>query len=488
MKLNPEFRRDAYHNYMVFSQGDKKDEESCTDEYKNTYNDSYELQMVRQNKLSGLLDLKVTVINGKVMYTYEITGRQTLLNMLEIRKINQEGCLLLFRSLFKTINTCEEYLLDYQHIVIQPEYIYYNWDTKSYEFLYHVEYHENLMKQINSLAEYLMDMVDYADEKGVFTVYGIFHKSKKNESTLSELMKFIETKEIEETKEVEKSESVEKTEQIEKTEKPEKTNKTEKTDKTREIDKYNETKENVTRVQLVQRPKVEVRQESEEVVYQYPKTSYIIISVVVLVMIILAGVSIVYDMEMQKSGAILLVGLSVSLYVASKVFDKDKKIEKIVPRVDYIMTEEEYTEDTFATIQSFTEPRQQQINQNVQSEELTQLLSIVVDNTETKEQKAKYILLPELEEIYEVIYLEEFPCLIGKIKEGIGAIINEASISRIHAKITCEDDAFYLTDLGSLNGSFVNDTMIQPYGKSLIKEGDQLRFANVAYCFQKYRS
>jgi len=39
-------------------------------------------------------------------------------------------------------------------------------------------------------------------------------------------------------------------------------------------------------------------------------------------------------------------------------------------------------------------------------------------------------------------------------------IINEPGISRVHAEIRYEDGKFLLNDLGSTNGTFVNDTLV----------------------------
>lgn len=50
-------------------------------------------------------------------------------------------------------------------------------------------------------------------------------------------------------------------------------------------------------------------------------------------------------------------------------------------------------------------------------------------------------------------------------------------ISRIHAEIQRQDELYYLKDLGSSNGTFLNGTKIEPNKAYQIEEGDKIAFA-----------
>ncbi|MDO1446954.1 FHA domain-containing protein [Rhodocytophaga aerolata] len=56
---------------------------------------------------------------------------------------------------------------------------------------------------------------------------------------------------------------------------------------------------------------------------------------------------------------------------------------------------------------------------------------------------------------------------------GNDIVIPEATVSGKHATITQEGGQFYITDLGSTNGTFIHTTRIQ--GKHLLKPGDTIR-------------
>src|SRR5262249_35017171 len=58
--------------------------------------------------------------------------------------------------------------------------------------------------------------------------------------------------------------------------------------------------------------------------------------------------------------------------------------------------------------------------------------------------------------------------------------IHEHSVSRRHARIELATDGFYIADLQSTNGSFVND---MPVTQARLHDGDYLRVGNCIYRF-----
>jgi FHA domain-containing protein len=71
--------------------------------------------------------------------------------------------------------------------------------------------------------------------------------------------------------------------------------------------------------------------------------------------------------------------------------------------------------------------------------------------------------------------------LIGRQVEGQGLAILEPSVSRHHAHITLDGDTWTLRDLGSANGSYQDDKLIE--GPVKLHEGDRVRFGHIAFYF-----
>ncbi len=64
---------------------------------------------------------------------------------------------------------------------------------------------------------------------------------------------------------------------------------------------------------------------------------------------------------------------------------------------------------------------------------------------------------------------------IGKKKEEVDLVLEDLSISRMHARIIKDQDAVYIEDLNSTNGTYKNGLRMQPYEKRKLEEGDEIK-------------
>jgi len=78
-----------------------------------------------------------------------------------------------------------------------------------------------------------------------------------------------------------------------------------------------------------------------------------------------------------------------------------------------------------------------------------------------------------------IFALNEEPLVIGR-ETTAHLCIADASVSRRHSKIEQKDDGFVITDLESLNGTFVNDV---PVKSRLLEHGDRVRIGDSQFLF-----
>jgi hypothetical protein len=71
--------------------------------------------------------------------------------------------------------------------------------------------------------------------------------------------------------------------------------------------------------------------------------------------------------------------------------------------------------------------------------------------------------------------------LIGRQVDGRGLAILEPSVSRRHADITLDGTTWTLHDLGSANGSYLDDKLIDDPVQ--LHDGDRVRFGHIAFYF-----
>jgi pSer/pThr/pTyr-binding forkhead associated (FHA) protein len=72
------------------------------------------------------------------------------------------------------------------------------------------------------------------------------------------------------------------------------------------------------------------------------------------------------------------------------------------------------------------------------------------------------------------------PGTIGR--EDCDIVVPDPAMSRRHAAVRTLDSGIAIEDLGSTNGTFVNDRRI--YGIAELKQGDRVRFGNTVWELQ----
>ncbi|GHO42701.1 FHA domain-containing protein [Ktedonospora formicarum] len=82
------------------------------------------------------------------------------------------------------------------------------------------------------------------------------------------------------------------------------------------------------------------------------------------------------------------------------------------------------------------------------------------------------------------VYLSQTQVLSIGRQEGCGLIVNHKTISRRHAEISYANGQYVLRDLGSKNGSRVNERRITPNSLIVLKPESKVQFGDVAFLFQ----
>lgn len=82
---------------------------------------------------------------------------------------------------------------------------------------------------------------------------------------------------------------------------------------------------------------------------------------------------------------------------------------------------------------------------------------------------------------YVDIALNKATLIVGRHKKTVDIILSDPSIGKLHAEIICEKDTYYLRDLNSVNGTFINEERLMPYEMKAIRNSDFIKFATISY-------
>lgn len=101
----------------------------------------------------------------------------------------------------------------------------------------------------------------------------------------------------------------------------------------------------------------------------------------------------------------------------------------------------------------------------------TTLLSETNHTTDDSTHRLIYI-----ESNKEIIYpLNYFPITIGKVSTCVDLVLKDTSVSRMHASIVNENNIISICDLGSTNGTYLNDILLNENQKIELDSGDVIK-------------
>ena len=79
-----------------------------------------------------------------------------------------------------------------------------------------------------------------------------------------------------------------------------------------------------------------------------------------------------------------------------------------------------------------------------------------------------------------IIHITKEITIAGRSRES-DILLDSKKCSRTHALIRLEGEALTLIDLRSKNGTFVNDTQLEPNTGHYLREGDKIRFGDQTF-------
>ncbi len=82
------------------------------------------------------------------------------------------------------------------------------------------------------------------------------------------------------------------------------------------------------------------------------------------------------------------------------------------------------------------------------------------------------------------IDLNNSPITVGKLQGAADVIINDESISRLHAKFTAKNGKYWLADLNSTNGTYKNGLRLSPNESVIIEPGDEIGLGKLKFIYR----
>ena len=425
--MKAEYSREAYHSYMILKpEGDQSS--------------GFEEQMLVNQTSEYLLRFHPQETDGIRKYYYEITGMMDFVSCVNRRPVSCRALKGMIRSILGVCDAMNEYLLDPDGLLLLPDRIYMDADAEVMHFAYLPGCQSDFVRGLQDLSECILSAADHTDRECVILVYEFYRIVREPDFTAASIRKLLK----EEKKEEEYPQHTFVRE-------PEEERRRDEPDEEPAGEEDTSRKSNAGRILY-----------------------YILGGAICLAAALayrfgwLKGVAAFLGMEekyilagiLLLSGIVLFAGMKLCRY-RKEACEREKDPHCLQP-------EEEFWKET-----DFPGGHYEYLDDSEYDSDHTVVLTA-----------GKGIRLSSMNKtIASDLVVCEFPSILGARAPEAQTVLPCQGISRKHALLEQEAGRYYLSDLGSTNGTWLNGERLVPNEKKVLVSEDLITFADVRFMF-----
>lgn len=411
----------------------------------------YREKMLLSGNIKTVLKASVRHMDAKSYYYYDIKSRQTLKALAEIKKFDSTIMTIILQSLTNMSSELSDFLLDSSEIIYLPECIYFDYNSDCLNFCFYPTNEEQkaveIYGSIKGLAEFLIENTDCEDEKAVKLSYGLYEQISQGRLDIESLLiTKVTDKDIIE-------------------------------DPLLDIDFVRENDQEAESYYFREIEEEENITDIKQLLPLFICTGVILAAGIVYV-ILFTNSTLLQQLGIRQKDYIVFGGILGLSLVLLLLFI----IELLVKRRDRKGEDEETIQkdgiDNSDSL-SMDYEKMEYMTDGDNHEDETVIIKPFMSNMETENQA--YLVSIRDENIK--IEIDESTFLIGKSKAKVNAVILAPGISRVHACIKRENGEFYVRDMNSTNGTFVNGKELRGDEKYLLSNGDRVRLGDMEFMF-----
>ena len=432
--LGAEYRKTLNHNYLVI----RKPEDDRLD---------YELDMIMENRIYGLLVIETRMAEGKEYLYYEISSMQPLRSLYDHKELDWKTIRNICTELVKIYKTATDYMIDESHLCADPSCIYIGMDDGKPGLLFLPELNIGKSENFIELAEYFLERVCHNDPRAALFAYRFYQTVRKDGFVMTDIERLIENCDTEEGN----TEVLPKPVMPEIVEEP-------------EIIKVPET------IKAPEESVIKMRKNTQK--NPNKKNPAIAVFSIIALICLIYGAGLIPGIAPGNSERIAAAALAVSsvialIYTCYKSSHERKKKVISSPDADEI-------KKCFDDLPYIEKTKEEKIEIKENPKENEGYGKTVFWDTEKEE--AVGMLVDKKGREYR---LDHYPYVIGKMPDMADMILKDKTVSRIHARISREDNGVYIEDCNSTNGTFLNGVQLYGNEKMPLSKDDEIEIGRV---------
>ena len=444
--MKTKYIRDFRHNYLVIEKEDSGQ-------------NGYLIKMITENTIDGLIPCQERMINGESLLYYDITSRQSIQSILEAQPLQMRHLQKLFSGLRTISEVMEKYLLSPEDLLLLPEFVYMDMATGEYSFIYYPERIGEGNTSLRDLNEFFMQHMDSENIPLVEAVYQMTDLLNRQQFVLDELITWFQENYDEEQMEErihEQNEAMAQSNwnqnmQTQNMYRNQGSQRPEVTVQNAGWNQGTQWRENVNSRNRDERIQEQHRSESRMTQGKGPEQK-----------------------DNRNSGI-----RETAMQDVRFPEPEEKKslwrrlVEWVFPNSKN--NKKEYTADSsrYVRYQDVTEP----------------------ERIPQPDDSGHTVFIPWIENSDNKLYgigksnkyhipLQKLPITVGKMAGAVDLVLNDQSVSRLHARISRDGNRFFITDLNSTNGTFRNGMRLEPNASEIIEPGDEIGIGKLKFIYR----
>lgn len=390
----------------------------------------FDERLILKKKLPGLIPVERCFMDGRGEYWYQITGKQSLDTYCRLQDVSVAFIEQVILSVCSEIEILEWNLLDINCLQLEPELVYISNQTQEVLFCVYPENTQDISLGFQQLMEYLLTRIDHKDEEMVRLGYGIYEKTLREGYNILDIREFIVQRRNERNPQIQDNSEMDGLEKA--TEGKRRSDKVAKQDRIRNVDRTGKQEEKGVLKKQVE----EACPASETGVRDWRNG--------------LGKTQEIWAAMQETWGHIR------KLLKTPLIPERTKKKELSQADFFYDTEEEEELEPVI---------------------EIHPTVCIGQGNL-----REEGLLLYEGRDTYPDYHIQKEVCTVGK-DQASDLLLQKETVSRHHAKIRKMEDGYYIEDLNSTNGTYLNDELLSYKEPRLLHSSDLICFADVKYRF-----
>lgn len=150
--------------------------------------EEYERKILKGQRIPHLLKMQAIFVDGQESYLYEISGKQQIEDYLSGRKINDAMLRKFLFAVERLCSTMSEYLLREDGVCLEPEYIYINLEDEEVYFAYLPFRRKSLRESFECCLEWMLRKIDHKDQDAAELGYYVYQMCSGENVSIKDML------------------------------------------------------------------------------------------------------------------------------------------------------------------------------------------------------------------------------------------------------------------------------------------------------------